>query len=325
MKSDIKAQSKKYQASKNSYPFQLWVNGEFKNIGHNILADDSTLCHFIYKGKDAEYNAISKYLVAQEDNFNRLSVICGTGKSTDCLSLDSFDFEENNSKEILDNFIDEKRPAIFVVDCENTDINTVYTVVESSNSAGISKIILIDDINSKDDWQSLGDFIDVPVEYMQTKRLLAHKSVVDMQLALRVQQEVIQNSVRGVVLFSSDSDYLCLIENLTSLGAETLIVVDPSRASKLYYEALDENKIPYVCASDFSYIDLNGRKISMYEEKVVAYLNTHYHFSLNEIIGINFDALTKDSELSEKVLTDLQKKLKIRVKTSGEIMFSLDN
>ena len=78
----------------------------------------------------------------------------------------------------------------------------------------VSKIILIDDVNTSTAWGVLEEHVSIPVEHKVIPRIKEDKSLVDITLTAQLCKEFYANNTDSFVLVSSDSDYWGLISSI---------------------------------------------------------------------------------------------------------------
>lgn len=204
------------------YPYQSYINWKPRNCG-NLLISDIKFLEILYDMNNDYF--------ADED-------FCqDAGKSV-----------KNN----IYSFIGSSNKLVVAVDCENSDVYKFYSVLKNLHSnemAKISKIILYDDHNTYNGWDHLAKFVKIPIEHIETKRIVGHKSVVDMRVATGICREFYQNSVDSFVLLSSDSDYWALISSLP--GAKFLVMVEYNKFGEAIKDVFKQNDIYYCYIDDF--------------------------------------------------------------------------
>lgn len=204
------------------YPYQSYINWKPKICG-NLLIGDVKFLEILY-GMNNDY-------------------FVDVDKCRDAGSLvknNIYDFISSGSKVVL------------VVDCENSDVFKLYSVLKNLHSdeiSKISKIILYDDRNTNNGWDHLEKFVDIPIDHIETQRIVDHKSMVDMQMATGVCREFYQNNVDSFVLLSSDSDYWALISSLPD--ARFLVMVESGKCGTAIKDVFKQNDIYYCYLDDF--------------------------------------------------------------------------
>ena len=115
------------------------------------------------------------------------------------------------------NFIDAAGSVAIAVDCENSDPFKLYSVIkglDADEMAKINKLSLYDDANTTFAWDWLGKYLHIPVEHIEVERVVGHKSLVDIKMAVCVSRDYYENRIDSFILFSSDSDFWGLISSM---------------------------------------------------------------------------------------------------------------
>lgn len=215
-----------YNADRNKYPFQCYINWRGGNQG-NILNSDKKFVTLLYS--------------FHNDHFEDRSLVQDAGD----MILDS-----------LDTFLERADRAIIVVDCENSDpiklTAALYSLTMEQRSA-ICKLILFDSSYTTTAWKVLSNpsfgLGGIAIEHLKIDRLNQHKSQVDMALAARTVREVYTNHVDSVILVSSDSDYWAMIQTLDDI--KFLVLVEKEKTGRDIKDALSNSGIRYCYMDDF--------------------------------------------------------------------------
>lgn len=181
----------KFHANRTLYPIGLYLYWEPKEYGNILLNDEKFLTILYQENKDKFKQA---YL------FKDASAI---------------------SKDAINDFIMKAEKIIFAVDCENVDPYKFFGMISSLPirvRSRIGEIILYDDVNANTAWNYFEKCFSISVTHIQTERVLEHKSVVDMELILGVMKKCYESLTDSVVLCSSDSDFLPLIQALPKVN-----------------------------------------------------------------------------------------------------------
>ena len=215
--------AEQYYKNKNAYPFRVWLNIPMIESG-NILYNDRRFVQLLYEWHEDMFTDISKVM----------------------------DVSEYVKSNIYD-FIDESERLVLIVDCENSDIYNLISMLKGLAWEGgldkISKIILINDVHTSIGWQRLNAYTNIPIEHIMTERVKKEKSIVDGTVISKTYEEFFMNKVDSFILFSSDSDYWSLINMLKS--ARFLVAVEHEKCSGNLKSLLEENGIFYCYIDDF--------------------------------------------------------------------------
>ena len=252
----LKKEFAKYMANIDFYPFQQYIHWNPKDCG-GILYNDKKFLSFIYEQHGDIFVGKSKYIDADE-----------------------------TVKERIYNFIKDTDCAEIVVDCENSDVYKLCSVITSLDAdelSKINKIILIDDINTNRGWNILEKFVKIPVEYILVDRIKENKSLVDIKMTAHVCSEHYVNKVSSFILLSSDSDYWGLISSLPT--AKFLVMFEYSKVSEAIKKALSEHDI-FCCAID----DFYSGRIEEFKKLVLFDILKSY---IPNILSLNGKELAK--------------------------------
>lgn len=119
------------------------------------------------------------------------------------------------------------------MDCENSDVYKLYSVLKNLNQDELSKvekIVLYDDSHTTEGWDWLEKFTRIPVEHVEVDRVTSRKSLVDIKMTAGVCTDFYKNDITSFILVSSDSDYWGLISSLTE--ARFLVIMSIRNAEK---------------------------------------------------------------------------------------------
>lgn len=217
------AQAKIYYEHLEVYPYKVYVNIPAKPNG-NILQNDRKFVSLIYEWNEDSFTDVSKVM----------------------------DVSEYIKSSIYD-FIDRGSKIDIIVDCENSDVYNLISMLRSLEWDGhldkINQIILVNDVHTNIGWPELEKYTQIPVDHMMTQRIKSDKSVVDGELIARTFEECYENNVDSFVLLSSDSDFWTLIKRLKR--ARFLVMVEHLKCGPDLKNALEENGIFYCFLDDF--------------------------------------------------------------------------
>lgn len=271
-KGDIQVKEfKKFIQHLNFYPFQLYIHWEPVERG-NIFLNDQIFLETLYEQHKETFSDISKTVAVEAE-----------------------------TKDDIYKFIEESGSVILAVDCENSNVFKLYSIlkeVKADDFVKIRKIMLFDDAHTPDGWEWLSKFTHIPVEYTQVERLLNYKSLVDMKITTGVCAEHYKNGVDSFILCSSDSDFWGLISSLPE--ARFLVMHEKEQCSPTFTKTLNEHGISNCCMDDFYTGNATQVKNAILLDKLRNYIPN--------IIGMN------GMELAKRIFTETKLKA-----TSGEI------
>ncbi len=253
-----KAAGEYYRANYNRYPFHIYINWRFHEDEEsgNILYNDAKFVPMLYEQNGDAFTDMSKVS----------------------------DVSERTKIGIYD-FISQAKKVVALVDCENSDPYALCAAIDGLDRAArdkISKIILIDDVNAASAWKRLKDFISVPVEHRLTERVVDHKSLVDMTLAVQACRDCFVNEVDSFLLVSSDSDFWALISALPE--ADFLVLVEHEKCSYDLKTKLLEKGIYYAYLDDFYSANSTRIKTGVLQTEIQAELEKRVAFNMQELM-----------------------------------------
>ena len=212
----------KYMANMNNYPYKCYIVWEPSDIG-NFLYTDGKFLETLYQMNNDYFADSSKYKNAVADVKNNIY-----------------------------DFIDDSDKVVLVVDCENSDVYKMYSVLKNLNQDEIEKIhkiMLFDDSHTTNGWDYINKFIKVPVDHIEVERVTDRKSLVDIKVTAEVCREYYKKDVTSFILLSSDSDYWGLISSLPD--AQFLVMIEYEKCGEAIKDALDSNGIYFCSIDDF--------------------------------------------------------------------------
>lgn len=310
-----------YKINYGHYPFQLWVGLDMRNYEYNMLHNDKSLIQCIFRGNDSEIEKYDKWVVY----FGKEDEVVYNSEKPAKSAIEPSSSELTQGMQNFIKFVEDADKTLVIVDCENTSLSTVVSVIMQIKppSKGY-KLVLIDDDKSFEDWESVSAFTDIPITRIKSERVLASKSLVDMRLALEVQKEVLVNGVSDVVLISSDSDYCCLVETLEEYKTKFFVVYESDRISKEYLAKLDKLGVVFASSACFDFIDVNSERVNVINARILD--------KLNNLFSINIDAIfasikAEGIHIADEELTEFRdkliSKLKISVDDKGDCYLAL--
>lgn len=218
--------SKAYANQKNDYPYQMYITWpfNFREADGNILYNDLKFLKMLYGANNDHFTA-KKYVVDAKIGL----------------------------KEDIYKFVNEAMNIEVYVDCENVDpyaFAATLKNLDEDNVAKIKSINLYDDINASTAWDYISEIIDIPVEHIETERVLENKSLVDMAMAIDISKEYYENDVESAILVSSDSDFWAVIEKMDKV--RFFVLNEQRKTSHTIIEVLDKHAVPHCYMSDFA-------------------------------------------------------------------------
>lgn len=159
----------------------------------------------------------SRVLLDDRDLVEELLEICGHP----VLQVD-FPYARNKSNrtahlERLQEFCNAHAPVTVEIDTENVESSLGLAFVKSLEEAAPNTIAAVNVYLSGMEgrpWRHLSEFLQVPVVYKEVPRVSHQKSVVDTAIIASVIKSKFEGKTNGVLLISSDCDFLVLHEQL---------------------------------------------------------------------------------------------------------------
>ena len=251
----IRAAADEYFSHLEFYPYRVYMSWTPGDYG-NILSSDKKFVSLLYeqhKDRFEQYNKVE----------------------------DVSDYITGN----IYDFIREGKKISFFVDCENSDpyhLCAALAGLNQSYTAKINSVILFDDVHTSSAWQVLEKHLTIPVEHILIDRIKENKSLVDINLAMRMSKEYYQNQTDSFVIVSSDSDYWGVISNLAE--ARFLVMVEHGKCGPDIRAALNAKGIFYCYIDEFHSARSEGIKRDAVYREMVHYLEEHLHFNFNNML-----------------------------------------
>lgn len=293
----VKRAGNEYNAHRNDYPFQIYLNWGGSNQG-NILYNDKKFVSLLYE--------------ENEDYFQDMSKVTDAG---------------NLAKDGIYAFLNRSQRTALVVDCENSDPYKLYAMLNNLNENAllekIVKIILFDDVNASSAWDVLGDFTKIPVEHIMLERVKQDKSFLDIRLSVGVCKEFYQNSIDSFILASSDSDYWGLIPTLED--AHFLVLVEDEKVSGAIRRNMEDAGITYCYLDDFCTGNSNAIKEHALLKELRQRLEAEVNFNIRDMLREVFDITRADMTKGEKdqFYARYIKPMHIEIDAEGEVYIRL--
>lgn len=218
----LKSEFNIYMKNIEYYPFQMYIHWKPEDHG-SILYTDGKFLGIIYRQHNDIFTDFTKYKDAHSETKNNIY-----------------------------DFIDRSYKTAIAVDCENSDVYKLYSVLKNLNQdelSKIEKIVLYDDYHTTSGWDWLEKFTKIPIEHIEVNRVTDQKSLVDIKMTAGVCTDYYENNITSFILVSSDSDYWGFISTLTK--AEFLVMYEHSKCGQAIKRALSEHNIYYCSIDDF--------------------------------------------------------------------------
>ena len=218
----LKSEFNIYMKNIEYYPFQMYIHWKPEDHG-SILYTDGKFLGIIYRQHNDIFTDFTKYKDAHSETKNNIY-----------------------------DFIDRSYKTAIAVDCENSYVYKLYSVLKNLNQdelSKIEKIVLYDDYHTTSGWDWLEKFTKIPIEHIEVNRVTDQKSLVDIKMTAGVCTDYYENNITSFILVSSDSDYWGLISTLTK--AEFLVMYEHSKCGQAIKRALSEHNIYYCSIDDF--------------------------------------------------------------------------
>ena len=233
----------KYMGNIDFYPFQMYIHWKPYDCG-SMLYNDGKFLSIIYKQHNDYFSDYTKYKDAHEETKNSIY-----------------------------DFIDDSYKVEVVVDCENSDVYKLCSVLRSLNPdelAKVEKIVLYDDYHTNCGWDWLQKFTKIPVEHVEVNRVTDQKSLVDIKMTAGVCKDYYEKEITSFILVSSDSDYWGLISTLQA--ADFLVLYENLKCGHAIKQALSEHDIKYCSIDDFCSGNIEDLKKAVLFETLEKYI-----------------------------------------------------
>ena len=293
----IKRAGQEYNANRNNYPFQVYLNWSGSNQG-NILFNDKKFVTLLYE--------------ENEDYFQDMSKITDAGSIT---------------KAGIYDFLNRSQRTAIVVDCENSDPYKLYAMLNNLDAnallSKIVKIILFDDIHTSTAWKLLDSFTEIPVQHENIVRVKEEKSLVDIRLSVGTTKEFYQNRIDSFILASSDSDYWGLIPVLEE--AHFLVAVEEEKVGTAIRRKLEDAGITYCYLDDFCTGNSGQIKERALLKEIQDRLEEEVNFNIRDVLNEALAATRADMAPGEtkQFYNKYIKPMHIEVDEDGEVFLRL--
>lgn len=282
------------------FPYNVFLNWQFKaDEGGNLLGSDEQFLIRLY--------------AQNGDTFCDYDKVRGESKQT----------QQNVEQFLLHSVRSE-----ILVDCENCDPLKFFAVLQSLSPEAIGKIqkiFLFDDVNASSIWGLVEHYTKAKVDRFMTQRVVEGKSVVDMTVAVCCCQEHYNKKIDSFLLFSSDSDYWPLINNVVT--ARFLMMFEREKTSKAIVNKMREHHVLYCYTDQFCKAgDAYRLRNDALALECASYLkqqlgSCNIEDMLQSAYGqTRIEMTEKEKELFRKSLVD---KLRITMDTEGNLSIGL--
>lgn len=244
-----------YMGKIDFYPFQMYIHWNPDDYG-SILYTDGKFLGIIYKQHNDTFTDFTKYKDAHSE-----------------------------TKDNIYDFIERSYKTAIAVDCENSDVYKLYSVLKNLNQdelAKIEKIVLYDDYHTTSGWNWLEKFTKIPIEHIEVQRVTDRKSLVDIKMTAGVCADYYENNISSFILVSSDSDYWGLISTLKK--AEFLVMYEYSKCGQDIKRALSEHDIYYCSIDDFCSGNIEDLKKAVLFDCLEKYLPDIVYINGKELV-----------------------------------------
>ncbi len=266
----LKKEFGKFMEHGSWYPYHQYIYWEPSDNG-NILYTDGKFLNMLYKMNGDYFNDRSKYKTATDDIIENIY-----------------------------DFIDDSDHVVVVVDCENSDVFKLYSMLTNLNRdeiMKISKIMLFDDVHTTDGWDYLEKLIAIPVEHIEVERIQDHKSLVDMRVMAGVFREFYTHNVSSFILLSSDSDYWALVSSLPE--AKFLVMVEWEKCGQAIKNALKNEGIFYCSLDEFSTGKIEDLKRAVLIAELKKFLPNILSYNGKELVRILYEQARIEADETE--------------------------
>lgn len=270
-KQGVREELGRYWANQRYYPYQAYLNWEAEDAG-NILYDDRKIMETLYR--------------QNERTFTDMAKVCDIGGFTEDRIYD---------------FIKQSKKLVIAVDCENSDPYKLCAALRGlaqPDAQKISKIILVDDVNTGALWKGLEEYISIPVEYKLVERVTKFKSLVDTTLTATVSKEHYLNGVDSFILVSSDSDYWGMITSLTS--AKFLLMVERDNLGEQMKAVLRDSGVFFCYLDDFYAGNTTEIKYGVLRKEIRRRLTETINLNINTLLTSAIQTLRAEMTEAER-------------------------
>ena len=286
----------KYMSNIENYPFQMYIHWLPAELG-SIVYSDRKFLKIIYAQHDDIFTDYTKYRDAADE-----------------------------TKDNIYNFIDSSTKTAIAVDCENSDVFKLFSVLKGLNQdelSKIEKITLYDDTNTTSGWDWLSQFTHIPVEHIEIERVTNRKSLVDVRMTASVVTDFYRDGITSFIIVSSDSDFWGLIESLPN--ANFLVMYEYEKCGTAIKSALTQHGIYYCAIDDFCTAGTEELKKAVLFAELEKHLPKLYGESPLELTHKIYEAtrVTATMKEMENFCNRYVKTLKLKVSSEGKFVIEI--
>ena len=293
----IKEAANVYFSHLECYPYGIYINWVPQQCG-NILYNDKKFVTLMYQWHNDYFTDYSK--VSDASSFVKSSVY---------------------------EFIEDADQVVMAVDCENSDPYRLCSTLKGLDAdilSKIKKIMLFDDIHTVDAWRILESHTKIPVEHIMTERVMATKSLVDIEMTAMTCREHYRNLVDSFIIVSSDSDYWGLISTLPD--AKFLVMIEREKCGPDMKAALANSGIFYCYLDDFYTGDGEDLKKNALFNELFRSLDKAINLNAKQMLNDALTATRIEMPVSEKkqFYAKYIKNMKLVIDDDGNVSLELN-
>ena len=293
----IKEAANVYFSHLECYPYGIYINWVPQQCG-NILYNDKKFVTLMYQWHNDYFTDYSK--VSDASSFVKSSVY---------------------------EFIEDADQVVMAVDCENSDPYRLCATLKGLDAdilSKIKKIMLFDDIHTVDAWRILESHTKIPVEHIMTERVMATKSLVDIEMTAMTRREHYRNLVDSFIIVSSDSDYWGLISTLPD--AKFLVMIEREKCGPDMKAALANSGIFYCYLDDFYTGDGEDLKKNALFNELFRSLDKAINLNAKQMLNDALTATRIEMPVSEKkqFYAKYIKNMKLVIDDDGNVSLELN-
>ena len=293
----IKEAANVYFSHLECYPYGIYINWVPQQCG-NILYNDKKFVTLMYQWHNDYFTDYSK--VSDASSFVKSSVY---------------------------EFIEDADQVVMAVDCENSDPYRLCATLKGLDAdilSKIKKIMLFDDIHTVDAWRILESHTKIPVEHIMTERVMATKSLVDIEMTAMTCREHYRNLVDSFIIVSSDSDYWGLISTLPD--AKFLVMIEREKCGPDMKAALANSGIFYCYLDDFYTGDGEDLKKNALFNELFRSLDKAINLNAKQMLNDALTATRIEMPVSEKkqFYAKYIKNMKLVIDDDGNVSLELN-
>ena len=145
--------------------------------------------------------------------------------------------------------------------------------------------MLYDDVHTSIAWDWINKFTSIPVEHIETERIINRKSLVDIKMAVGICKNIYENEIDSFIIFSSDSDFWGLISSLPNI--KFLVMYEREKCSQTIIDKMIEHSIVHCPIDDFCSGNISDFKktilIDLLQQSIDNVLSLNANTLLNNI------------------------------------------